>query len=67
MHPDMLGKGVEGIVKSVQWWIIAPGLGLILAVIYYFVFRIVITKWNLRTPGREDDSIEADLERSAAK
>jgi PTS system N-acetylglucosamine-specific IIC component len=30
-------------------------LGLIYAVIYYFLFRFVITKWNLRTPGRDDD------------
>lgn len=25
------------------------------AVIYYVLFRFVITRWNLRTPGREDD------------
>ena len=25
MHPDMLGTGVEGVVKSVDWWIVAPG------------------------------------------
>jgi PTS system N-acetylglucosamine-specific IIC component len=47
-------------------WLLIP-IGLILAVIYYVVFRFVITKWNLRTPGREDDSVEADLERTAAK
>ncbi|GAA3532018.1 PTS transporter subunit EIIC [Amycolatopsis ultiminotia] len=47
-------------------WLLIP-IGLIMAVIYYVVFRFVITKWNLRTPGREDDSVEADLERSAAK
>jgi len=34
-------------------WIIVIGLGY--AAIYYFLFRWVITKWNLRTPGREDD------------
>ncbi|MBB4684668.1 PTS transporter subunit EIIC [Amycolatopsis jiangsuensis] len=47
-------------------WLLIP-IGLVMAVIYYVVFRFVITKWNLRTPGREDDSVEADLERSAAK
>ncbi|ADJ44520.1 PTS system, glucose/maltose/N-acetylglucosamine-specific IIC component [Amycolatopsis mediterranei S699] len=47
-------------------WLLIP-IGLVFGVIYYFVFRIVITKWNLRTPGREDDSIESDLERTAAK
>ncbi|MEU4806088.1 PTS transporter subunit EIIC [Actinosynnema sp. NPDC023587] len=30
-------------------------IGLVYAVIYYFVFRFVIAKWNLRTPGRDDD------------
>jgi len=30
-------------------------IGLGYAVVYYFLFRFVITKWNLRTPGREDD------------
>ncbi|MGC5168933.1 PTS transporter subunit EIIC [Luteimicrobium sp. DT211] len=30
-------------------------IGLAYGVIYYFIFRWVITKWKLRTPGREDD------------
>ncbi|MEJ7635272.1 PTS transporter subunit EIIC [Aeromicrobium sp.] len=30
-------------------------IGLGYALIYYFLFRFVIRKWNLRTPGREDD------------
>ena len=30
-------------------------IGLAYGAIYYFVFRWVITKWKLRTPGREDD------------
>lgn len=47
-------------------WLLIP-IGLAYAVIYYVVFRFVITKWNLRTPGREDDAIEADLEATAAK
>ncbi|GAA4618484.1 PTS transporter subunit EIIC [Saccharopolyspora hordei] len=38
-------------------WLIPIGLGY--AVIYYFVFRFVITKWNLRTPGREEDDSDA--------
>lgn len=31
-------------------------IGLVYAVIYYLVFRWVITRWNLRTPGRDDTS-----------
>lgn len=37
-------------------WIIIP-VGLVFAVIYYALFRIVITKFDLKTPGREDDDI----------
>ncbi|WP_020672654.1 PTS transporter subunit EIIC [Amycolatopsis nigrescens] len=47
-------------------WLLIP-IGLVYALIYYFLFRWVIVKWNLRTPGREDDSVEADLESTAAK
>jgi N-acetylglucosamine PTS system EIICBA or EIICB component len=44
-------------------WLVVIGLGY--AVVYYFAFRFVIRRWNLRTPGREDEedaesSIEAD-------
>ncbi|MBX9298114.1 PTS glucose transporter subunit IIBC [Chromobacterium piscinae] len=34
-------------------------LGPIYAVIYYSVFRFVIAKFNLKTPGREDESMDA--------
>ncbi|HEX2177820.1 MAG TPA: PTS transporter subunit EIIC [Nocardioidaceae bacterium] len=34
-------------------WIIPIGLGY--AAVYYVLFRFVIRKWNLRTPGREED------------
>ncbi|MDZ5660476.1 PTS transporter subunit EIIC [Nocardioides sp. S-58] len=30
-------------------------IGLAYAAVYYFLFRFVIRRWNLRTPGREDD------------
>jgi N-acetylglucosamine PTS system EIICBA or EIICB component len=29
--------------------------GLVFAVLYYFLFRFIITKFNLMTPGREED------------
>lgn len=32
--------------------------GLVFAVIYYFLFRFLIVKFNLKTPGREDDVVE---------
>jgi N-acetylglucosamine PTS system EIICBA or EIICB component len=30
-------------------------IGLAYAVVYYFLFRFVIRRWNLKTPGREDE------------
>jgi PTS system N-acetylglucosamine-specific IIC component len=35
-------------------------IGLAVGVIYYVVFRFAITKFNLKTPGREDDDLEAE-------
>lgn len=35
-------------------WLIIP-IGLCFAVVYYGVFRFVITKWDIKTPGRESD------------
>ena len=44
-------------------------IGLGYAVIYYFLFRWVINKWNLRTPGREEttEALEASLGEEAAE
>ncbi|MDO4814220.1 MAG: PTS transporter subunit EIIC [Gemella sp.] len=33
-------------------------IGLVVFVIYYVVFRFLITKFNFKTPGREDDDID---------
>jgi PTS system N-acetylglucosamine-specific IIC component len=41
-------------------WLIIP-IGLAFAVVYYFMFRIVIRKMNLKTPGREDEDEESTL------
>ena len=35
-------------------WLIIP-LGIAAFAVFYIVFRFAITKWNLKTPGREDD------------
>ena len=41
-------------------WLIIP-IGLVFAVLYYLLFRVIIVKFNLKTPGREDDDdIEAE-------
>lgn len=38
-------------------WLIIP-LGLAAFVVFYVVFRVMITKLNLKTPGREDDDAD---------
>lgn len=40
-------------------WLLIP-VGIVVGIIYYVVFRFVITKFNLKTPGREDDDLEAE-------
>lgn len=46
-------------------WLIPIGLGY--AVVYYFLFSFVIKKWNLRTPGREEDTIAESTIEAATK
>ena len=38
------------------------GIGLVFGVIYYILFRFAITKFNLKTPGREDDDTSVEME-----
>jgi N-acetylglucosamine PTS system EIICBA or EIICB component len=38
-------------------WLIP--IGLAYAAVYYVLFRFVIRKWNLRTPGREEETADA--------
>ncbi|MFC9707332.1 PTS transporter subunit EIIC [Paenibacillus sp. NPDC056933] len=41
-------------------------VGLTFAVVYYFLFRFMIVKFNLKTPGREDDAYDADIPTDAS-
>ncbi|MCC5465915.1 glucose-specific PTS transporter subunit IIBC [Pelosinus baikalensis] len=50
---DYLLFGV--IPNRTDWWLVIP-VGLAFSVIYYFGFRFAIRTWNLKTPGREDDT-----------
>ena len=43
---------------AAKTWLILP-LGALAFVLFYAVFRFAIPKWNLKTPGREDDSAPA--------
>uniref|UniRef100_UPI00036843CA PTS transporter subunit EIIC n=1 Tax=Saccharomonospora halophila TaxID=129922 RepID=UPI00036843CA len=47
----VLNAGAPAADKA--WLLIPIGLGY--GVVYYLLFRWVILRWNLRTPGREDD------------
>ena len=40
-------------------WLIIP-LGAAAFAVFYLVFRFAIVKWDLKTPGREDDDEEAE-------
>lgn len=42
-------------------------VGLCFAVVYYVLFRVVITKFDLKTPGRESDEEIAEMERENFK
>ena len=52
---DFLLYGV--VPNRTAWWLVIP-VGLVFSAIYYFGFRFAIRKWNLKTPGREDDEEE---------
>lgn len=59
---DMTLFGIlQGNSKTHWIWIVV--VGLIYAVVYYFVFYFMITKMNLKTPGREPDDVEPKLYR----
>lgn len=46
-------------------WILLP-VGLVYGGVYYAVFYFVITKWNLKTPGREEEPADAPERQTAA-
>ncbi|MFE9017973.1 PTS transporter subunit EIIC [Streptomyces sp. NPDC007808] len=48
--------------KATDPWLLIP-IGLAYAAVYYVLFRLVIRRWNLRTPGREEDTPDPGQER----
>jgi PTS system N-acetylglucosamine-specific IIC component len=58
---DLLLYGTAPAAKNIPLLI---GMGVVFFVVYYLLFRFAITKWNLRTPGREPDS-EFEAEQAA--
>lgn len=43
-------------------WLIVP-IGLVFAAVYYALFRFVITRFDLATPGREPEEVAEGMER----
>ena len=69
--PVRMGFGFSGgFIDLVLSWVnplaqnpwLIPVMGVFWFAIYFFTFRWVIKRWNLKTPGREDDEdlLEAD-------
>lgn len=57
---DLLLFGIlQGNAKT-NWLYIIP-IGIAYTIIYYFVFKFAIKKFNLITPGREEDELESKL------
>lgn len=49
-----------GVIQNrTAWWLVIP-VGLVFALIYYFGFRYAIRRFNLKTPGREEEAKSAD-------
>ena len=46
--------------EKTSWLLIIPA-GIIYFILYYVIFTFLIKKFNLKTPGREDDSEETKL------
>jgi len=50
---DLLLYGTAPAAKNIPYLIV---MGVVFFVVYYAIFRFAITKWNLRTPGREPEA-----------
>lgn len=58
---DLLLYGGAPAAKNIPLLI---GMGVVFFVLYYLLFRFAITRWNLRTPGREPEA-EFEAEEAA--
>jgi N-acetylglucosamine PTS system EIICBA or EIICB component len=58
---DLLLYGTAPAARNIPLLLV---MGVVFFVLYYFLFRFAITKWNMRTPGREDEA-EFEAEQQA--
>ncbi len=56
-----------GVLPNRTPWYLAIVVGLCFSVVYYFMFRFMITKFNFKTPGREDETEEVSSSSSLGK
>lgn len=49
-----------------RWWLVIP-VGAVFAVVYYFLFTFLITKFNFATPGREAEDQNIALDTSVVE
>lgn len=62
---DLLVFGVLG-GTATNWWL-AVLVGACYFPIYYFVFRFIITRMNVKTPGREDETATSSQQVTASE
>jgi PTS system N-acetylglucosamine-specific IIC component len=58
---DLLLYGTAPAAKNIPLLLV---LGVVFFALYYVLFRFAITRWNMRTPGREDEA-EFEAEQQA--
>lgn len=58
---DLLLYGTAPSAKNIPLLLI---MGAVFFALYYFMFRFAIVKWNMRTPGRQDD-VDFEAEQAA--
>lgn len=50
---------MQGNAKTNWIWVVL--VGIVYFIVYFLVFTVLITKFNFKTPGREDDDVETKL------
>ena len=46
--------------EKTSWLLVIP-VGIVYFLLYYFIFKFMIKKFDFKTPGREDDDVETKL------
>lgn len=56
---------VYGVLQNSPGWQWIIPLNIVAGILYYFVFKFIIKKFNFKTPGREEDIIENRYEKES--